>query len=103
MSLENFLRHAELSRKLMAQDHPDIPAWLLDRGLAGHYRIAARKAAGRPRMALRLLLHAARLAPWFPLSDPRFMGTVALALLSGRGQDRMYRLLKRFAGAQRPA
>lgn len=94
---DGFLRHAELARTLLAEAIPEAPPRLLDLGLAGSYRVAARKAAsfGRRREALGYLARALRIAPALPLHDPRFFATLAIALSGGRGQHGLHALLRR--------
>jgi glycosyltransferase involved in cell wall biosynthesis len=93
---DSFLRHAELARQIMRRDMPDVSDALLDLGLAGSYRVAARKAAslGRSREAIRYLTRAVRLAPWLPLTDARFGPTLLLAASGGRGQKSLHRFVQ---------
>lgn len=87
-----FLTHGELCYRLMRAEMPDLPRHWLQEGLAGHYRIAARKAAsmGRGKLAARYLARAALLAPWLPLSDPRFPATLAVAVGGPKVQNALY-------------
>lgn len=105
ISFDNFLRHAELARRLLDESMPDVPKWVLDEGLASHYRVAARKAAslGRHREALGYLTQTLRLAPWLPAVDPRFMATVALIVTGGRGQKAFYGILRAAMGQGKTA
>ena len=88
MRLDSFVRQAELARDLLREKMPDIPRRSLDLGLAFSYRIAARKAAslGRRAEAMRHLGRAVGTAPQVVVRDPRFLGTLALALSGGRGE-----------------
>ncbi|MCB4825122.1 glycosyltransferase family 2 protein [Roseicella aerolata] len=101
MRFDSFARQAELARRLLAEKMPDVPTSLLDLGLAGSYRIAARKAAslGQSRDALGFLAKAVRLSPGILVRDPRFFGTLALALTRGRGQGGFYRIMRAGMGA----
>ena len=96
MRVDSFVQQAELARALLREKMPDVPNGLLDLGLAGAYRIAARKAAsaGRGGVALGYLARAVRLSPSLALRDPRFLGTLALSLTGGRGQKGLYRMLQ---------
>lgn len=96
MRVDGFVEQAELARRLLREKMPDAPNALLDLGLAGAYRIAARKAAslGQGGTALRCLGRAVRLSPGVALRDPRFLGTLALALTAGRGQKGLYWLMQ---------
>jgi glycosyltransferase involved in cell wall biosynthesis len=94
---DGFLRQAEIARDLLRDGMPDAPPALLDLGLAGSYRIAARKAAamGRRREALGYLMRAFRIAPAILRRDPRFLGTGLLALLGGHGQHGLHAMMRR--------
>lgn len=101
--VDSFVQQAELARALLREKMPDVPDRLLDLGLAGAYRIAARKAAsaGRGGVALSYLGRAVRLSPSLVLRDPRFLGRLALSLTSGRGQKALYQLLQLSIGVRR--
>jgi len=103
MQFDGFLRQARLARDLLREGIPEAPAALLDLGLAGSYRIAARKAAamGRGGEALRYLATAARIAPRILVQDPRFLGTLALALMGGRGQRGLHSVMRLTLGNAR--
>lgn len=95
MQIASFARQAELARTLLHEKMPDIPASLLDLGLAFALRITARKAAslGRRGEALDYLARAFRSSPQVVLRDPRFLGTLALACSAGWGETGMRRVM----------
>lgn len=98
VTFNNFLYYAEKAYRIMCESMDDVPRSVLREGLAGHYRIAARKAAslGHSTEAVGYLTHAVRLAPWIPLCDPRFVATLALVVSGGRGQHQLHRVIQRF-------
>lgn len=103
MRVDSFLASAALSRRILAEALPEIPAWVLREGLAHNIRIAARKAAmqGQSRTALKLLAQAMGIAPWLPATDPRFLPSLILAATGGAGHRLLYNALK--LGFRRPA
>jgi glycosyltransferase involved in cell wall biosynthesis len=95
-SIEPFARQAELARRLLQEKMPDIPASLLDLGLAISYRVTARKAAslGNRAAALHYLGRALRCAPEILWRDPRMLGTAVLACSGGRGERSLMRAMR---------
>lgn len=100
MNIANFLATAEAACRILAESVPGLPAWVRREGLAHNIRIAARKAAslGRSGEALSTLARAVAVAPWLPLTDARFLPTLALALSGGAGQHTLHRLHAALSG-----